>query len=90
VAVEKKASNTVAKPQAAAKKKLSYNEQRELQALPEKIEKLEAEIGELHAAMADGNFYKQPADAIAAKQAQLKTLEAELIASYSRWEELEV
>lgn len=71
------------------KRKLSYNDQRELDGLPAKIEKLEAATGELHAVMADGEFYKQPADEIAAKQAELKKREEQLAAAYERWEELE-
>jgi ATP-binding cassette subfamily F protein uup len=84
----KKAAPVSTKP-AAVKKKLTYNEQRELKGLPEKIETLETEIGELHTAMAEGDFYKQPAETIATKQGELKTLEAELTAAYARWEELE-
>jgi ATP-binding cassette subfamily F protein uup len=88
VTTEKKAA-PAAIPQAAVKKKLTYNEQRELKGLPEKIEKLEAEIGELHTAMAEGDFYKQAAERIAAKQAELKSLETELATAYQRWEDLE-
>lgn len=74
---------------ASTKRKLSYNDQRELNGLPAKIEKLEAATSELHAVMADGEFYKQPADEIAAKQAELKKLEQQLATAYERWEELE-
>ena len=88
-ATEKKATPAAVKPPAVVKKKLSYNEQRELKSLPDNIEKLETEIGELHAAMAEGDFYKQPAEQIAAKQAELKALETELATAYQRWEELE-
>jgi ABC transport system ATP-binding/permease protein len=80
--------SAAAKPQAAGRK-LSYNEQRELKALPGKIEKLEAEINELHTAMADGGFYKQSAEVIANKQAHLKSLEEQLATAYARWEELD-
>src|SRR5215471_389073 len=41
------------------KRRLSYHEQRELEALPGKIEALEAEQAELHARMGDGDFYRQ-------------------------------
>jgi ATP-binding cassette subfamily F protein uup len=88
-ASEKKSSPVPTKPQAEVKKKLTYNEQRELKALPEKIEKLEAAIEELHAAMADGVYYKQAAEKIASKQTELKSLEADLATAYQRWEALE-
>lgn len=86
---EKKSAPVPAKPQAAIKKKLSYNEQRELKSLPEKIESLESKIADLHTVMASGDFYKQTPNVIAGKQADLKSLEAELAQAYSRWEELE-
>ncbi|MDZ4655975.1 MAG: ATP-binding cassette domain-containing protein [Bythopirellula sp.] len=86
---EKVAAASSAKPQAAIKRKLSYGEQRELAALPKTIEKLEADIGVLHAAMVESGFFKQPAKLIAAKQAELRSLEEQLAIAYSRWEELE-
>ena len=47
------------RPQRA--RRLTYKEQRELEALPERIEALEAELGELHQLMADPAFYRQAA-----------------------------
>jgi ATP-binding cassette subfamily F protein uup len=73
----------------APKKKLSYKEQRELAALPEKIEKLETAIREQHAAMAVDGYFKQPANVLAENQALLTSQETELTAAYARWEELE-
>jgi len=83
----KSTSSTSAAP--ATKKKLSYKEQKELDGLPKKIEQLEQQIAELHIAMADPQFYKQPADRLAAEQAKLKSLEDELAAAFTRWEVLE-
>ena len=80
---------TPAKSHSNVKKKLSYKEQRELEALPKAIEKLESQVTELHTSMAKSDFYKQPANLIAAKQAELKTLEDQIAHSYLRWEELE-
>jgi ATP-binding cassette subfamily F protein uup len=77
-------------PTPAPKRKLSFKERKELEALPVKLESLENEIGELHDAMADPDFYKQPGDEIAAAQKKLTELEAELAASFERWEELEL
>ncbi|MGH7825062.1 MAG: ATP-binding cassette domain-containing protein [Candidatus Binatia bacterium] len=69
--------------------KLSYKEQRELQALPGKMEALEAEQSRLHTLMGDGDFYRQPADQITAAMERLKALTKELEACYRRWETLE-
>lgn len=77
-----------AKPKEPAKK-LGYKEKRELEMLPAEIEKLEAAAAMLHTLMADGEFYKQPAQTIAAKQGELKTIEEQLSTAYARWEELE-
>ena len=74
---------------AAAKKKLSFKEQRELDSLPALIETLEAEIGGLHAAMAGPDYYRQPGELLARDQARLSDLEGRLAAAFARWEALE-
>jgi ABC transport system ATP-binding/permease protein len=74
---------------APAKKKLSYKEQRELEALPGLIEKLEADIADLEAAMADPAFYKKDKAEIANVSNHLERLRAELASAYERWELLE-
>ena len=70
-------------------RKLKYKEQKELEALPERIEQLESEISDVHQQMASPAFFRQPGEAIAVRQQQFKMLEAELAAAYQRWEELE-
>jgi ABC transport system ATP-binding/permease protein len=77
-------------------RKLTYKEQRALEAqqrelaeLPHKIEALEAEQHRLSAAMAVPAFYQRDSAEIAQAVQQLKNLEAELAAAYQRWEELE-
>ena len=70
-------------------RKLSYKEQRELETLPAKIEALEAEQTDLHARMAEGDFYRQPGEAISATIERLESIKSELEASYERWQELE-
>ncbi|RUL88588.1 ATP-binding cassette domain-containing protein [Tautonia sociabilis] len=70
-------------------RRLNSREQRELDALPSRIEELEARIGSLHDAMASPDFYKQDGDRIAAARAELENLERELADRFSRWEELE-
>lgn len=71
------------------KKRLSFRESKELEALPGKIQSLESEITQLHAEMADPTFYKQAGSGISLKQERLDVLEQELEQSYLRWEELE-
>jgi ATP-binding cassette subfamily F protein uup len=63
--------------------------QRELRALPGKIEKLEARIEALHLRFADADYYQQDATLIRDEQQQLQALEAELADLYQRWEALE-
>jgi ABC transport system ATP-binding/permease protein len=73
----------------APPRKLSYNERRELESLPALIEGLEAERAALQAAIAAPGFYKEPADAIAARLARVETLDDELHEAYTRWDALE-
>ncbi|MEW6751417.1 MAG: ATP-binding cassette domain-containing protein [Candidatus Latescibacterota bacterium] len=69
-------------------RRLSFAEQRELEALPARIEALEGEQGEVHRRLADPTLYQQPGPQIAAVQARLRELEADLAGAYARWEEL--
>ena len=81
-----------AKPAAAAKqrpRRLTYAEQRELEALPERIEGFEAQLSQLHEAMAAETFYRQPAGEIVKAKARLQSLQDDLAAAYRRWEVLE-
>jgi ATP-binding cassette subfamily F protein uup len=78
-----------AAPAASKARRLSYNEQRELAAMPEKIQGLEAEQLELQAAISDPNLFKDdPAQGAAALQ-RLQALAAQIETAYSRWDELE-
>jgi ABC transport system ATP-binding/permease protein len=70
-------------------RKLTYKEQRELEALPGRIEALEREQAELHARMGDGDFYRQPSAMITETLERLESLKQELESSYQRWQELE-
>ncbi len=69
--------------------KLSYNDQRELDALPAELEKLEADIAALEAQMAEPDFYKQEHQEVSAITDQLQQLKALLDEKFSRWEALE-
>ena len=83
------AATSAASADSAPKKKLSYKEQRELDALPQRIEVLESEHTELQARIASPEFYKEGAEAIATAMARVGSLEQELIQAYERWDDLE-
>jgi ATP-binding cassette subfamily F protein uup len=73
----------------AEKKKLSYNEQRELDRLPARIEELEREQRALNAAVSDPAFYMESPEVIRTRLARLDQVEAELLEAYSLWDELD-
>jgi ATP-binding cassette subfamily F protein uup len=75
--------------QAARPRRLSFKEERELEALPDAIAALEEEQEQLHATLADPAFYKEAAAEIGALNSRLEVLEHELAEAYRRWEELE-
>jgi ATP-binding cassette subfamily F protein uup len=73
-----------------ARRKLSFRQARELEALPGKIEALESEQAELVASLSSPEFYAggDPA-AVASATARLEVLQHELDSAYLLWEELE-
>jgi ATP-binding cassette subfamily F protein uup len=73
----------------AERKRLSYREARELEALPGQIEALEAELRALSERIAGPEFYKEPADTIKASLDRVEALQRELMAVYTRWDALE-
>ena len=70
-------------------KKLSYNDQRELDGLPLQIENFEKEVNALQQSMASDDFYKQDEALIKETQQQLVVMQEKLSHCYTRWEELE-
>ncbi len=72
-----------------AKNKLSYKDQRELEALPKKIEVLENEQSELMAKLGDPDFYQQQGNVVTTTNERLAQIETELTTCYQRWEALE-
>ncbi|NMP80725.1 ABC transporter ATP-binding protein [Pseudoalteromonas arctica] len=78
----------VAKP-AAKTNKLSYKLKLELEQLPNKMEKLEAEIEAQQAVVSDSDFFKQESDITTKALNHLAQLESDLEAALERWEELE-
>jgi ABC transport system ATP-binding/permease protein len=73
----------------ATRKKLSYKEQRELDAVPGRIDALEDEQRRLAERIASPEFYKTPRAEIDAALARVDVLQQELTAAYSRWHDLE-
>ncbi|MDH5301314.1 MAG: ATP-binding cassette domain-containing protein [Gammaproteobacteria bacterium] len=73
----------------AAKRKLSYKEQRELESLPGLIESLENEQQRLQAEMGGADFYKRDKDQIAKVLARVDEVNAALEKAFERWTALE-
>ncbi len=81
-------------PKAAAapvtkKRKLSYKEQRELDALPAILEQLEDRQSELEATIADPGFYQQDQTVVTNTLDELSRIGEELDAALERWTDLE-
>ncbi|MBG6241451.1 MAG: ABC transporter ATP-binding protein [Candidatus Symbiopectobacterium sp. Dall1.0] len=69
--------------------KLSYNQQRELEQLPQKLEQLEQSIAALQAQMNDADFFTRPRDETQKILNALAEAEQELEVCFERWEALE-
>ena len=69
--------------------KLSYKEQRELEQLPQLLEKLEEELTKLQETVSNPEFFQQPHDYTTAKLQELADKEQELDTAFLRWEALE-
>jgi ATP-binding cassette subfamily F protein uup len=72
-----------------AKRKLSWKEARELEALPARIEQLETDLAAMSARLEDPGFYRQDSAAIVAAHAQMAARQADLDEAYARWQALE-
>ncbi|MDZ7592722.1 MAG: ATP-binding cassette domain-containing protein [Rubrivivax sp.] len=72
----------------AARTKLSYKEQRELESLPDRIEALEAEQKSLIERLASPALYTEAPQQVASLQARHDQIETELMAALERWEAL--
>jgi ATP-binding cassette subfamily F protein uup len=72
-----------------AKKKLSFKEQRELEALPLQIETLEKQLAALTERMQEANFYQQSADKITAHTKLMEQIQEKLDQVFLRWTELD-
>jgi ATP-binding cassette subfamily F protein uup len=74
---------------ATTKSKRSFNNERELSALPKKIDLLEQRITEISTQMSDASFYRSDRAEIKKTEDLLKSAQLELEVLYKRWEELE-
>ena len=78
------------KPKAEQKKvKLSYKEQRELEALPAQMEALEAEMEALQTEVNSADFFSKEASYTQAQLQKLAEAEMALEQAFERWEQLE-
>ncbi|NLY12694.1 MAG: ATP-binding cassette domain-containing protein [Gammaproteobacteria bacterium] len=87
-----KAEQPLANPENAGivpKKKLSYKLQRELDAIPGQIEKLEIELEGLHEQVSQADFYQQSIDKTEAVLAQITHVQEQLDMLLERWAELD-
>ncbi|NNE07961.1 MAG: ATP-binding cassette domain-containing protein, partial [Gemmatimonadetes bacterium] len=74
---------------AARPKKLTFNEKRELEALPATIETLEEEKAALFKELESPDFYRNQGDAVVKTNERVSEVTAQIEAAYARWEELE-
>jgi ATP-binding cassette subfamily F protein uup len=87
----RQAESAARKPEtrSGGSRKLSFNERRELESLPSRIEALEAEQTRLQAEVASPDFYKESRDHIERVLARIDALGPELEAAIARWVKLE-
>jgi len=71
------------------RQKLNNREQRELDALPGRIEALEAEQAALHAKMTAPDYFRNDPEVLRDDQLRHDEIEASLIEMLERWESLE-
>jgi ATP-binding cassette subfamily F protein uup len=76
-------------PRAGKPRKLSYKDQRELDAMPAAIQLLEAEQAQLSAAIGDPELFRRDPAAAGAAVRRLQSVQKELEAAFARWEALE-
>jgi len=75
--------------EAARPGRLTYQAQRELSALPERLQTLEAEKAQIESQLADGSLYRGAQQSLQEQLRRLAAIETELESGYARWAELE-
>ena len=83
------ADKALKKTKPKAKKKLSYNEQREFDRLPDAIEEAEMAHAALAEKLGDPELYKKPPQQLSALRDEIAAAELRIEALYTRWGELE-
>ena len=84
-----KAATKIKREKPQGRRKISFKEQREIEALPGQIERLESEQQNLYARLADPVLYKEGGAGVVQAKARLEMIAQELPQLYARWEELE-
>ncbi len=84
-----KVATKIKREKPPGRRKISFKEHREVEAVPEQIERLENEQQNLYARLADPALYKEGGAGVVQAKARLQTIEQELPRLYARWEELE-
>jgi ATP-binding cassette subfamily F protein uup len=72
-----------------SKRRLSYKDQRELTAMPQRLQRLEAEKARLESELADAQLYRGSQDELHARLQRLAAISEELEGGYARWSVLE-
>jgi ATP-binding cassette subfamily F protein uup len=86
----RKAARTEAPPRPEpARKRLTFNEQRELAALPDELEALEREQHALTARMCAPDYHRHDVAQIKADRARAEEIEHLLATRFARWGELD-
>jgi len=75
--------------QVTSKKKLSFKESRELEALPDQVDELELLIGSLQEQVNDAKFFSKDSDIKKNILNQLAESESKLEIAFARWQELD-
>lgn len=86
---DKKTSSAPEITPASSRKKLSYKEQRELEALPAQIAALEAEQKNLSEKLSDASYFVKAPQEAAQSAERLTQIDEELLLLLERWETLE-
>ncbi len=86
---ETKTEKKIREKKEKVKTKLSFNEKRELEAMPALLEKKEARKHDIYELMADPSIYQENGERVADLKTELGELESELENLYERWEYLE-
>ncbi|ERF80208.1 ABC-F family ATP-binding cassette domain-containing protein [Bradyrhizobium viridifuturi] len=89
-ATEEKKEARAAAPEAAPRRRLSFNEKHALETLPKTIDKLHAEIAKQQKLLDDPDLYAKDRKKFDAASAAIAKAQDELAAAEDRWLELEV